>query len=415
MSTLPQLRHLSTSSPHIDMAFDEDLRLPKNHGDLLKLWMPTPATENHQPCPAKCSISEKTRSFYDTQSPWHASQVDHHPGVLTSTHATNIQVPYNLGLWNPYDLQPVGEVLSTPAVNEGHGNHVMSVSYPAYDPGQNATQWDSHTAFDPLGTLWPTSSDRQLLFPLIEQGSSTLHHCLDQSCAHPSHACSSHATHSHYPCSEPSIPLHTSYQSFSSTSLHFSPHPTPTGFLETISRSQPPFSRVHQSSAGSAHHPACAIEYDGLWIDQEEFLQARMEPGGKLTVHQCRWEEDHSPCRLWIKGDKSYIKAHIQKWHGGKPGGDKLRVDCRWCACGKTMLKESVTRHIASIHLGEKWECQGCGKEFVRSDAYGLHAKRSDFDTCRTSGARITYSGDARVIDAHAALESGGRLRNAGA
>ncbi|KAI9573252.1 hypothetical protein HD554DRAFT_1998555, partial [Boletus coccyginus] len=90
----------------------------------------------------------------------------------------------------------------------------------------------------------------------------------------------------------------------------------------------------------------------------------------------CRWEEDRSPCGLWIRGDKPCINAHIQKWHGGKPGGDKFKVDCRWSACGKTMLKESIARHILTIHLGEMWECQGCRKKIVRNDAYGRHVAR---------------------------------------
>ncbi|KAF8557868.1 hypothetical protein OG21DRAFT_135466 [Imleria badia] len=294
----------------------------------------------------------------------------------------------NVGLWNQSDLQPVAEVPSIPrpptAVQEGHGNHTTSVSPSACVPGHNATPWDSHTAFDPSKTSWSASSDRQLPLPLINQERGTLHPFLDQSHAHPSHACASHATHPHYPSSEPSIPRHTpSYQSFSPTSLHLSPYPAPTGFLETFSR---PFYRVPDRSSSRRKRAARAIEYDGLWIDEEELLKALMEFDGKITVHQCRWEEHHLPCHLWIRGDKSHINAHIQKWHRGKPGGDKIRVDCRWSACGKNTMKESIARQIINIHLGETWECQGCGTGIVRSDAYGRHAERSEFDLCRTSG-----------------------------
>ncbi|KAI9573222.1 hypothetical protein HD554DRAFT_1996017, partial [Boletus coccyginus] len=93
-------------------------------------------------------------------------------------------------------------------------------------------------------------------------------------------------------------------------------------------------------------------------------------------VHQCLWEEDCSPCHLWIKGDKSCINAHIQKWHKGRPGENKLEVDCRWSSCGKMMLKESISRHVLGVHLGETWKCQGCGKGIARKDAYGQHAVR---------------------------------------
>ena len=300
---------------------------------------------------------------------------------------------------------------------------MMSGFYSAYDLGQNGTHWVSHTPFDPPRTSWPTPPDRQPLFPLHDQENGTLwHHVLDQSSVHPSHPCSSHATHSHYPSSsndknvtEPSIP-HLSPQSFTPTSPHFSPHPASTGPLESDHRPHHVFYRAPpQDSTGSSRRrrAARAIEYNGLWIDEEELLKALTEPDGKLTVHQCRWGDDHSPCPLWIKGDKSCINTHIQKWHGGKPGGDKFQADCRWSACGKSMLKESIARHIVTVHLGEVWECQGCGKEIVRNDAYGRHAVRSNFNACRTSGALITYSVDARVIDARAALESGGRLRYA--
>ena len=322
-------------------------------------------------------------------------------------------------------MQPVAEVLPSPfsstVVDERHADQMGSAFYSVYDPGQNATHWDSHTAFGPPSTLWSTSPDRQPLFPLVYHENGALwQHSLHQSSAYPFHACSSHATHSHYPSlssdehvSEPYI-LHPTPQSFSPTSPHFSPRPLSNRFLETDHRPNLAFFR---NSTGSFRRKraARAIEFDGLWVDEEDLLKGLTEPDAKLTVHQCRWEEDHSPCPLWIRGDKSSISTHIQKWHGGKLGGDKFQVDCRWSTCGKSMLKESIGRHIVTVHLGEVWECQGCGKGIVRNDAYGRHAERSDFDACRTSGALITYSADARVIDARVALASGGGLRYAGA
>ncbi|KAF8557851.1 hypothetical protein OG21DRAFT_1481880 [Imleria badia] len=317
----------------------------------------------------------------------------------------------------------VAEVPSTPCplteVDVIHGNYVMSGSYSPYNPSQNVTRWDSHTTFDPARTVWPTSPDRQPLSPLIDHESGTFHHSPDQASPYPSHLCSLHAAHSDFPCSEPSIAQHPPpHRSFSPASLLFSPHSTPTGFLGMDSRQNLPFSHVpYQNSSGSYYRRriARAVEYGGICMDEEELIKGLREPDGKLTVHQCLWEEDHSPCHLWIRGEKSAINAHIQKWHGWQPGGDKSRVDCRWCACVKTMLRESIARHIVNIHLGEIWECQGCGKEIVRSDAYGQHSERSEFNTCRTSGALITYTTDARVIDAPTALESGRRVQYDGA
>ncbi|KAH0828983.1 hypothetical protein J3R83DRAFT_2417 [Lanmaoa asiatica] len=353
----------------------------------------------------------------------------HDPGTLASVQVARIQTPHNPRLWSPSGVQPVVEVSSTlpslpTTVNEKHGDNIMSASHSAYDPGQNDC-WDSHAAFDPLRTLWPTS-DRQPLFPIVNQETTLWHHFLDQSIPHSSPACSSHMMHPHHSSvsndsnvTEPFIPCHSvSYQSFSPTSSHCSPHPTSIGFHGTDPHSHLSFHCVpHRNFTGSPHRrcAARAIEYDGLWIDEEELLKGLMAPDGKVNVHQCRWEEDRSPCHLWIRGDKSCINTHIQKWHGGKPGGDKSQFGCRWSTCGKTMLKESIARHIVSIHLGEMWECQGCGKDIARNDAYGRHAVRSNSEACRASGALITYSADTREINARAALDGGGRLRYAGA
>ena len=224
----------------------------------------------------------------------------------------------------------------------------------------------------------------------------------------------SHATHYYHPSAwneHSFIPRHPpSRQSFSPSLPHWFPRQTSTGHLEPDPRFRlaPPQQPPALSRCGRG---ARAIEYDGLWIDEEELLEGLTEPNGKLNVHQCLWEEDRSPCPLWIKGDKSSISAHIQKWHRGRPGEDKLEVDCRWSTCRKTMLKESISRHILSIHLGETWECQGCGKAIARKDVYVRHAVRSDFEGCRTAGALITYFADVRVIDARTALDGGGGLR----
>ncbi|KAF9222380.1 hypothetical protein BS17DRAFT_783631 [Gyrodon lividus] len=161
--------------------------------------------------------------------------------------------------------------------------------------------------------------------------------------------------------------------------------------------------------------PARAIECDGFWIDEEELLEGLMATDGKINVHECRWEEHCSPCHLWIRGDKSCIGSHIQKWHGGKPGGDKFEADCRWSTCQKTMLKESISRHVVGIHLREKWKCQGCREEIARKDAYRRHAERSSKEECRNAGALIMYDADARMVDARTALASGGRRRYANA
>ena len=327
-------------------------------------------------------------------------------------------MPHSVALRNVSDVQSVAEVLSMPfsatTANERHGNYTVSTFHSGYNLGQDITQWDSHTTIDSMRTLWPTSPDGQYPFPLVDQESGTLHQFLDQSGA-------SLATHSHYTHSELYIPDDSPpYQPLAPTSLALSPHPAPSRLLETGHR---PHLILHRSpnrnatSSSRRRRAARVIEHNGLWVDEDELLKALSEPNGKFIVHQCRWDEGHSPCGLWITGDKSSINVHIQQWHagGGSLGGGKSQADCRWSGCGKAMQKESIPRHIVAIHLNEVWECQGCGKELVRNDAYGRHATKSNSPACQTLGALISYSADAREIDARATLESGGRVRYASA
>ena len=320
-------------------------------------------------------------------------------------------------------LEPWSTPFSPTAVDQTHTEHMTSASHSAYVPRPYRTQWDSHAEIDPPSRLWPNSSDslRHLELPLIEQEiHDSGHHHFYEPNAYRSLSSSSHATCSHFPSApdeqnvtNPFIPHHLpSHQSLSPFSPHWCPQTTSTGYLEPGSRFRhiPP-----QDSTISSRRRRCirAVEYSGLWIDEEELLKGLMKPDGKLNVHQCRWEEGHSPCHLWIKGDKSSINAHIQKWHNGKSGGDKVEVGCLWSACGRTMLKVSIARHIVSIQLGEMWECLGCGKEITRNDTFGKHAVTSDFEPCRNAGALITYAADVRMIDVRAALDNGGRVRYA--
>lgn len=330
-----------------------------------------------------------------------------------------MQVHHELGLRSPSVVQAAEVLLSSTLSSEAN---MSSDSYTAYDPGQNTTQWNSHMTSEHPDFLWPTPSDRQPLFPLVDQGSATFWHPFH---GQPSVRPYPPSLHSHHPRSsndnnvqEPSITLHSPpYQLFSPAPPHFSPPLTSPRLLGSDPQLHLAFYRVPRSGfPGSLRRrrgAARAIEYEGLWIDEEELLKSLTEPDGKLIAHPCLWEDDHSPCHLWIKGDRSCINAHIQKWHGEKPGGEKSKVHCRWSGCGKRMLKESIARHVLSVHLGEVWECQGCGKDIVRNDAYGQHAAKSNLEACGTAGALVTCSADARVIDTRAALSSGGRVRSA--
>ena len=286
----------------------------------------------------------------------------------------------NLVALSKHNMQTVPDVSLT-MVDGMHGYQMMPTPYSAYGLGRNYTHLDAnfhalpsspHSLHDLPPHYQPRSNDQNISKPF------TPHHDF----------------------------LH---QSFAPASPHWMTHPD----SQSCSPIHPP---TRQDSTGPARRrrPACAVEYKDIWIDEAELLQGLAAPDGNINVHPCRWDEDRSPCHLRVKGDKSCINVHIQKWHGGKPGGDKLKADCRWSGCGTTMLKESIARHVVSIHLGEMWGCKGCGKEIARNDAYGRHAMRSDLEVCRTSGALITYAADARVVNARVALDGRGKQRYAG-
>lgn len=313
-------------------------------------------------------------------------------------------------------MNMVPDMASTMTV-ETHGNYTMPTPFSAYDLGRNDTHLDDYVGSSPCGTLQPASyyPEKQLLLNPVSQGArDSGAHLYGDSNAYPPLR--------YYPLE---VPFYYPTSSNQDTPGSFIPHHVPRH--PSFSPSSPLWV-THQASHsystifppqcldpnGTARRrqPARAVEYEGLWIDDEELSQGLLEPDGTLHVHQCRWEADQSPCHLWVKGDKSSINMHIQKWHGGKAGGDGPKIACSWSGCGMTMWRESIARHIVNIHLGETWECQGCGKGIARGDAYGRHAAKSK--VCQASGAVVTYC-DAKLVDARAALTSGGNVRYAAA
>ena len=318
--------------------------------------------------------------------------------------------------------EPFATIPSPTMVNETSCNDMTPTSHPTFHPNPNALLRDSHAASDPPRVVWSSSSDGQPPLSLVKSGIPNPGRCLDEPNNNRPLPCSLPVMYSHF-LGVPNdwgvaesfiphrLPLHQSF----SPSHRFPHHQRSTESFAPDPRFR--FVPPQDSTASSRRRGgARAIVYGGgLWLDEQELLMDLMEADGKLNVFQCRWEENRSPCHLWIKGDKSCISTHIQRWHGVKPGGEKLEVECRWSGCGAKMLKESIARHLVSKHLGEMWECLGCGKEAARYDVHRRHTLRSDLEACRTSGALIAYSADVRVIDARAVLDGGGGLRYAGA
>lgn len=148
-----------------------------------------------------------------------------------------------------------------------------------------------------------------------------------------------------------------------------------------------------------------AINIDGLWIDKDDLSSGASQGIGVISVHECHWDRYNSPCGLWIVGSRSRVGAHIRKWHAQSYAG--TMVKCLWegCTSRKSMLKYSINRHVATVHIEEGFRCQGCNQEFSRKDMYDKHVQKSE--VCRDAGAAMVYGTERRVIDTSQVLWRG--------
>ncbi|KAF9222371.1 hypothetical protein BS17DRAFT_185528 [Gyrodon lividus] len=155
----------------------------------------------------------------------------------------------------------------------------------------------------------------------------------------------------------------------------------------------------------------CAIEVDGSWIDEADLLYGATEASGLISVHECQWSKSNNPCGMWIIGTKAFVGNHIRKWHNNRrEDRNTTKCRCQWEGCDKRgMLKDSINRHILSVHLGEVFFCKECGDESPRKDVYEQHVEHSK--GCRDAGAMVTYQAEIKIINAHEALKRGGAVR----
>ena len=121
-----------------------------------------------------------------------------------------------------------------------------------------------------------------------------------------------------------------------------------------------------------------------------------------ISVHECRWATSSNPCGMWIIGSRSRVGDHIRKWHTGQRHANST-AKCMWDGCAKAMLKDSINRHLVTVHLGEGFHCRGCDQEFPRKDVYNQHAE--DSEVCRDAGAAMVYGTASRMIDTRQVLQ----------
>ncbi|KAG8220771.1 hypothetical protein J3R82DRAFT_2202 [Butyriboletus roseoflavus] len=96
-------------------------------------------------------------------------------------------------------------------------------------------------------------------------------------------------------------------------------------------------------------------------------------------AYPCQWFDGAIPCNEVVSSTKSAIGQHLLDAHAIRLKGDKTTQVCLWEACQKTMRRESIARHILTVHMQDKVLCPSCRLRFARADSMQRHHK-----TCLT-------------------------------
>ncbi|KAN0081631.1 hypothetical protein V8E55_009255 [Tylopilus felleus] len=160
------------------------------------------------------------------------------------------------------------------------------------------------------------------------------------------------------------------------------------------------------NSGRRRYQRASAINIEGTLIDKEDLYTSAGQGDGMISVHECQWAISTNPCGMWIIGTRSHVSAHVRKWHS--PRHTAKTAGCLWggCTTRKAMLRDSLNRHILTVHLREGFHCHGCNQTFSRKDVYDTHVGSDE--VCKHAGVAIVYSTERRMIDTRRALQRAG-------
>ncbi|KAF8441304.1 hypothetical protein L210DRAFT_3630038 [Boletus edulis BED1] len=178
---------------------------------------------------------------------------------------------------------------------------------------------------------------------------------------------------------------------------------------------QPPVMLYHTPRKNGPHRRrcqrrACAIGIEGLWIDEDDLYSGAGQGNGMINVHECQWAKYSNPCGMWIIGSRPRVGTHIRKWHPQSHVHSMAKCQWNGCTASKAMLKDSINRHVVTVHLSEGFHCHGCNQELSRKDVYDQHVRNG---LCRNAEATIVYGREHKVIDTKIALRRGGPVRHA--
>lgn len=127
----------------------------------------------------------------------------------------------------------------------------------------------------------------------------------------------------------------------------------------------------HEASSGAGDYPEPSQD-DPMEIDVPHDTQ------------QCGWVDEvtHRKCPAFVPAGLQPMLSHLNTAHK-VCGSEKESKECRWAvlgsgyesACGATSQRRNMPRHIAK-HLGLRWTCNLCDKNFARSDLLKYHARK---------------------------------------
>ncbi|KIJ14445.1 hypothetical protein PAXINDRAFT_100160 [Paxillus involutus ATCC 200175] len=134
---------------------------------------------------------------------------------------------------------------------------------------------------------------------------------------------------------------------------------------------------LHASVPSSIRQPEI------LFFDELKHSVGTGNAASDLRTYQCLWSPKDVPCLTLVSRDRRSVIDHLHDVHGVKPGDDKTPQKCLWRLCTKTMNKESIPRHILTVHLKEKAHCTKCGLSFAREDSLKRHLKGAQQKTLK--------------------------------
>ncbi|KAG1851334.1 hypothetical protein DFJ58DRAFT_792848 [Suillus subalutaceus] len=108
------------------------------------------------------------------------------------------------------------------------------------------------------------------------------------------------------------------------------------------------------------------------------------EVGVPGNTWQCGWmdETTNRRCPELVPAGLQPMLSHLNTVHN-VCGSERISMECKWAVpcsgyefpCGNISQRRNIPRHIAK-HLGLRYGCKLCGKDFARSDLLKYHERK---------------------------------------